>query len=190
VIVVNSEFETTHVAAVPVVDTEHLRVWEVAGTPHGIVRRGGDRPDERGRVANRLSYAPVHDAALRALHRWLTDGVAAPAQPRIEVDAGPRATIRRDPSGNALGGIRLPEMDAPTHEYRGMAFGTGRAPLFGAARPFSDEELLARYPDRATFTRCWTAAVDRLVASGALLAEDADAMKRRAADAPLPVDPA
>jgi hypothetical protein len=81
-------------------------------------------------------------------------------------------------------------MDAPTHEYRGMAFGTGRAPLFGAARPFSDEELLARYPDRATFTRCWTAAIDRLVATGALLAEDADAMKRRAADAPLPVDPA
>ena len=38
VVVVNSEFEATHLAGLPITDTEHLRVWEVAGTPHGVAR--------------------------------------------------------------------------------------------------------------------------------------------------------
>jgi hypothetical protein len=188
VIVVNSEFEAPHLAQLPITDAEHLRVWEVAGTPHGVARAHDDRPDARGRVVNRLSYRPVHDAALRALHRWLADGVAAPAQPRIEFDAGGRPTILRDPLGNALGGIRLPELEAPTHEYRGAAFGTGRAPLFGSARPFTAEQLRERYPARAAFEARWHAAVDALVASGALRSEDAPDMKDRATTVDLPVD--
>ena len=51
--------------------------------------------------------------------------------------------------------------------------GTGRPPLFGAARPFADEELRRLYPSRAEFTRRWDAAVDALVATGALRPEDA-----------------
>ncbi len=39
VVVVNSEFESTQLAQVPCTDTEWLRVWEVAGTPHGNARR-------------------------------------------------------------------------------------------------------------------------------------------------------
>ena len=187
VLVVNSEFEAPHLAQIPITDTDQLRVWEVAGTPHGVARTRGDHPDARGRVVNRLSYRPVHEAGLRALQRWLVDGVAAPPQPRIEFEAGGRPTILRDELGNARGGIRLPELEAPTHEYRGAAFGTGRAPLFGAARPFTPEQLRALYPDRATYEGRWVAAVDALVASGALRPEDAPAMKARAADVDLPI---
>ena len=136
---------------------------------------------------NRLSYRPVHEAGLRALQRWLVDGVAAPAQPWIQFAAGGRPTILRDELGNALGGIRLPELAAPTHEYRGAVFGTGRAPLFGSARPFSPEQLRELYPDRAVYEDRWVAAVDALVASGALRPEDAPAMKARAADVELPL---
>ena len=48
VVIVNSEFESTHLAQVPCVDTEWLRVWEVAGTPHGNARSNLDEPDRRG----------------------------------------------------------------------------------------------------------------------------------------------
>ncbi|HEX5586246.1 MAG TPA: alpha/beta hydrolase domain-containing protein [Acidimicrobiia bacterium] len=187
VIVVNSEFEATHLSGVAIADTEHLRIWEVTGTAHAPGRARDDRPDQQGRVANHLSWLPVHEAALRAMHRWLADGIPAPAQPRIEFDDASPPAIVRDAHGNARGGIRLPEVAVPTAEYRGMAFGTGRAPLFGSARPFDDDELRALYPDRATYVERWSAAVDALVASGALRPEDAPEMKSRGEDVTLPV---
>jgi Alpha/beta hydrolase domain len=187
VMVVNSEFEAHHLAGLPVTDTEHLRVWEVAGTPHGVARRGTAPPDARGRVVNRLSIGPVHEAALRALHGWLADGTRAPSQPRIAVDAGRRPTLRRDDLGNVVGGIRLPELEAPTHEYHGVAFGTGRAPLFGSARPLADDVVRARFPTRAAYVARWHDAVDALVATGALRPEDAPTMKARADEVSLPM---
>ena len=135
---------------------------------------------------NRLSIRPVHDAALRAVHEWVVHGTPAPSQPRIAVDERRPPGIRRDDAGNAIGGIRLPELEAPTHEYRGAAFGTGRAPLFGSARPFPDDQLRARFPDRETYVERWQRAVDALVQSGALRAEDGPAMKARARDVTLP----
>jgi hypothetical protein len=186
VMVVNSEFESTHLAQVPCVDTEWLRVWEVAGTPHGNARSRLDEPDRRGRIANPLCWAPVHDAALRSLHRWLADGVAAPHQPRIEMDPGPPRRIATDDAGNARGGIRLPELEMPTATYQGVAMGTGHLPLFGAARPFTDDELRARYASRTEYERGWHAAVDALVGSGALRTEDAPAMRARVSDVRLP----
>jgi hypothetical protein len=105
------------------------------------------------------------------------------------MDAGPPPEVRRDPWGNAIGGIRLPEMQAPTAEYRGMSFHTGRAPLFGASRPFSAEVLGALYPSREAYAARWYEAVDRLVNSGAVRPEDAAAMKIRAADVRLPFEP-
>jgi hypothetical protein len=181
-VVVNSEFEVPHLAQIPIADTDHLRVWEVAGTPHGVARSSGDdRPDRRGRVVNRLSYRPVHEAALRAAHRWLADGVPAPSQPRVEMEVDQPAKIQRDALDNAVGGIRLPELAAPMHAYYGAAFGTGRAPLFGAARPFTDDQLRKLYPSRAAYIDRWNAAVDLLADTGALRPEDAPAMKERAA---------
>ena len=165
IVVVNSEFETSHLIGLDVEDAEHLRIWEVAGAPHGVARTRDDRPDARGRVVNRLSIAPIQDAALRGVHQWITAGIPVPSQPRIVIDDGRPSSIRRDEEGNAVGGIRLPELDAPTAAYRGAAFGTGRAPLFGAARPFSDDELRARYPSRSVYRERWCATVDALVAS-------------------------
>jgi hypothetical protein len=187
VVVVNSEFEARSLAVLPIADTEHLRVWEVTGTPHAVVASRDEHADRAGWVANPLSYGPVYEAALRALHRWLADAVPAPAQPRIAFAPGSPPSIERDHLGNAVGGIRLPELEAPTHEYRGMSFGTGRAPLLGAARRFSDDALRVLYPTRAQFLDRWRAAVDRLVLAGALRPQDAPAMKARGDTVELPV---
>jgi len=195
VLVVNSEFETTATAALSLPDTENLRLWEVAGTPHGASRRTAGTPDARGAgvgdwVPNRLSWAPVHEAALRQMQRWLVEGVPAPAQPRIEIDPGPPLRVARDGHGNARGGIRLPELAAPVAEYRGMAFGTGRPPLFGACRLFTPEVLRSLYPDRRTFAERWVRAVDDLERTGALRPEDASSLRSQAPGLAesLPVD--
>ena len=182
VLIVNSEFEAPNLAALGLADTDLRRIWEVTGTPHGVAQVHGDRPDDRGRVVNRLSYRPVYEAALRHLQRWITDATPAPAQPRIEFEADSPPTFRRDQFGNALGGIRLPELAAPTKEYHGMGFGTGRMPLFGFARPFTDDELRSLYPSRQTFIDRWHQAVDALVTAGALRPEDGPAMRARADD--------
>ena len=180
-VIVNSELEALSVAGLELDDHETLRVWEVAGTAHGTWP-GPAKPDHRGVIPNPLSYQPVNQAALRQLHRWLVDGNPAPHQPRIRVVVEPRATVERDTFGNAIGGVRLPDLAVPTHEHRGYAVGTGYPPMFGASQPFTDDELRALYPSREAFVQRWNDAVDDLVASGALRPEDADAMKARAVE--------
>jgi hypothetical protein len=187
-VVVNSEAETLPLSRTGARDSEWTRFWEVAGTPHGVARRNLG-PDQRGRMANPLSYQPIVESALRQVNLWLSEGRVAASFPRIAVDPGTPPRIRRDVHGNAVGGIRLPELEAPVAEYRGMAIGTGRGPLFGSSRPFTDDELRALYPSRQLFEDRWQHAVDALVASRAIRPEDADDMHAAARMVPLPVDP-
>ena len=189
VLIVNSEFEATGVHAVGLADRGLIRLWEVAGAPHAVARsRGGHQGSGRsGWVANSLSIGPVHEAAIRRVHQWVVDGIPPPPQPPIEIVAGERGAVRRDPLGNALGGIRLPELEVPTAEHRGMALTAGRPALFGASRPFSDETLRSLYPTRADFAARWKQAVDRLTQTGAILPEDAATMVTRGDEVRLPV---
>jgi hypothetical protein len=187
VLVVNSEFETLGVHHAGANDSAMVRIWEVAGAPHAVSR--GRPSAEAGTWGpNPLSIQPIFDAAVRQVHHWTGGGVTAPSQPRIEVEEASRPAIRRDLHGNAVGGIRLPEVAAPTAEYRGMSFGTGLPPLFGASRRFSDDRLRAMYSSRAEYLERWSSAVDALVASGALRPEDAPAMLARRDDVALPVE--
>jgi hypothetical protein len=178
-VIVNSECEVLSLAGLDVEDHETRRLWEVAGTPHGVWP-GPVKPDQRGVVPNPLSLQPVQHAALRQLHRWLTDGTPAPRQPRIHHVVEPRPAIVRDAFGNAVGGIRLPELGAPTYMHCGITFDTQYPPMFGGSQPFTEDELRSLYPSQEAFVRRWTDAVDALVTSGALRPEDAGAMKARA----------
>jgi hypothetical protein len=183
VVVVNSEFEALPLHLAGAVDSAWVRHWEVAGTPHGVIRRLELRND-RGWKPNTLRYNPVAESALRHVHRWITQGRAAPSFPRIEVEAARPPRLRRDDHGNAVGGIRLPELEVPVAAYRGMATGIGLPPLFGAARPFTDDELRAMYPSRRLFEARWRQVVDDLVTAEAIRPEDATAMAQRVDQVP------
>jgi hypothetical protein len=187
VLVVNSEFETIAEQEAGAVDTEKVRMWDVAGAPHAVARAepGGE---SGGWGRNPLSIQPIIDAAVRRMHEWVAGGTASPSQPRIEVEWESRPRIRRDGHGNAIGGIRLPEMAVPVAEYRGMSFGTGMAPFFGAARRFTDDDLGALYGSRAEYEARWVAAVKALVDRGSLRPEDAPAMVARCDEVVLPLD--
>lgn len=177
VLIVNSEFEALGVHSAGAIETSHIRVWEVAGTPHAPTKDRG--PEGSGWRPNPLSIGPVHEAALRRAHLWLATGAPAPSQPRIAIYDGSPPAIHRDDLGNAVGGIRLPEVHAPTAEYRGMSFGTGRPPMFGASRRFPERVIRALYPTKAAFLDRWMEAVDTLLSKGVILEEDAPDMRAR-----------
>jgi hypothetical protein len=187
VVVVNSEFEALGLYLAGAVDSEWTRHWEVAGTPHGVTRRN-ELPNGRGWKPNTLRINPVAESAVRHVRRWVAEGRQAPSFPRIEMDEGRPPRVRRDAHGNAIGGIRLPELEAPVAEYRGLATGTGLPPLFGAARPFTDEELSLMYPSRQLLEAQWRRAVEDLVASEAIRPQDAATMTQRVEEVRLPTD--
>jgi hypothetical protein len=178
-LIVNSEFEVMGLAGLEVDDHQRRRLWEVTGTAHGVWPHPVE-PDERGLTPNTLSHRPVAQAGLRALDRWLRDGVAPAHQPRIRHVADPSPAIERDPYGIALGGVRLPEVAAPIQVHVGYSFATGYPPMFGAARALVADELRSLYTSRAEFLQRRAEALATLLEAGTIRPEDAAEMRARA----------
>jgi hypothetical protein len=122
-------------------DNPYLRTWELAGAAHidlheglyeagtilrenpqltapqcvfGVMANGATQPDNMG-------VFELEDSALVALRKWITQGVAPPS-------GNPIATtpffniVERDQYGNALGGIRLPDINVPAETYTAINF--------------------------------------------------------------------
>jgi hypothetical protein len=178
VVIVNSEFEATVDAGVGLDDRDRLRIWEVTGTPHGNRRRVLP-PSESGWQANPLSHAPVQRAAIRGMHDWLAAGRPVPSQPRIARSGDGTGPLLRDELGNAVGGIRLPELAAPIGAYRGMSQRTGQPALFGGYQAFTAQIVADLYGGPEGYLDRWDTAVTALVADGALLQVDAEEYRAR-----------
>ncbi len=186
VFVVNSETETEAYLPARQPDTDRFRFWEVAGTSHVTVARSAVATAVGLDSPNWLSYTPVYDAAIRHMHVWLTRGTPPPLMPRIETVASAEgaATVKRDADGNALGGVRLPDMTAPgaAHNGRGKPVqgGSRFAFLYGQSREFSAEELAKRYPNRGVFLGRYDQALESAVKAGVVLKEEAPALRAAA----------
>ena len=179
-IVVNSETEVPSYYGVREEDSDQFRYWEVAGTSHVSV----PRPAEPSSGQNWLAYSPVYNAAIRHLHNWIKDGVAPPKMPRIEVNSESQIPeVVRDAHGNAVGGIRLPDLEVPSATHSGFGIrqeGTRFGFLYGTAEDFNQEELSSLYPDAETYLEAWGAALSRSIDEGMVLAEDAALMRDQA----------
>src|SRR5215470_5790512 len=122
-------------------DTAHLRTWELAGAAHidlheglyegatiarevpslpppnclfGVPFNGGTLPDNMG-------VFELEDSALVAMRKWITQGVAPPSGNQIATTPFFNI-VQRDRFGNALGGIRLPDINVPTETYSAINF--------------------------------------------------------------------
>jgi hypothetical protein len=62
--------------------------------------------------------------------------------------AGEPAAIQTDSLGNALGGLRLPEVEVPTARY---SFNGKPTDFSGRKEPFSPEKLKALYPTHEAY---------------------------------------
>ncbi|MBI1784053.1 hypothetical protein HYR69_02830 [Candidatus Sumerlaeota bacterium] len=189
-------------------DTNRFRLWEVAGTAHadaytvviGMTDRG-DSPDAAklvlssniipGVACNQtINCGPQHfvlNAAISAMNRWVRDGTPPPSAPRIELTADKKTGIARGPDGNALGGVRTPQLDVPIAAYSGDAQpGSPMCMLFGSTAPFDEAALTALYPAHEAYVAAFNAATDKAVTAGFILEADAALMKSAAATAPVP----
>lgn len=178
VFIVNSELEAIACHDVRQPDSDTLRWWESAGTCHVSrqIRAARQLMAERDKLLTRpdhadinaIPMAPLYDAAYYHMHRWLSDGVLPPVQPRIEF-AGDPPQVVRDDDGIARGGIRLPQADVPLAENSAVPLSDDVfAYLGGRSKPFSAERLRERYGDRAGFLEQFEAAARRAVAAGVL----------------------
>ncbi len=188
--------------------TNNYRLWEVAGTAHsdfwigyaqvlgsgprwlGVPKRSRADSEKLDRAAGNYGEQlhPLHaicvvagaafpmryavSAALHYLNRWVADGTPPPTGPRFRFSG---TSLARDADGNALGGIRLPPIDVPVARYVSTACELG-----GVTVPFTELELLLRYPTHANYYARMVKKTNAAVASGFLLPEDAIDLLRRA----------
>jgi hypothetical protein len=133
-------------------DNNYLRTWELPGAAHidaheaayeietiardepnvpiphcllGTPIVGTGTPLDGVNQANNMPLYEVEHAALAALNRWLTTGVAPAHSPLISTDPvffGLYDIVNHDAFGNALGGIRLPEIAVPAETYSPINF--------------------------------------------------------------------
>jgi len=174
-------------------DSARYRLWEVAGTAHfdedGLNALTGIPVEAMAKTpplgcAQRINSAPqryVVDTAMHDLARWTSGGRPPPRAPRINVAPGPPPTIERDEFGNALGGIRLPQLEAPTATLSGEpGGGPGFCSLFGYTAAFDAARLSSLYPTQGDYVAKFGKAADRAVQQGFLLAPDAKEAKEAA----------
>lgn len=197
VMVVNSECETLACYPIRRPDTEKYSYWEVAGSPHGprlhmerivpkLVRDGVADPanfDLEAMVP--VPWAPVFDAALGHVQGWINGGPPPPSQPPIAVQGDPPSIVR-DNDGNAVGGVRVPEMEAPTSQNVGAMEEPGPTALMGRWAPLAPERLRARYPEPGSYLTAYEKAANEAVAAGVLRQHDADEGLERAKSAGMP----
>jgi hypothetical protein len=107
--------------------------------------------------------------AVRALNAWVVNGTAPVEPPPVEQLAD--GSIARDLDGNAKGGLRLPDIQAPKATYYGDADNECAFTL-GKTVFFTREQLERRYTDEAGYVAAVTAAVDVAVINKWVLPED------------------
>src|SRR5437588_5339171 len=145
--------------------------WDDTGTPQDYSQHSaGDWGLEGGQGgicslftaqdpvrADELPQQYTHDTAFAALQRWIKTGRHAPATPPLKFDSkgtaspdGAGGGVDADRYGNALGGIRLPQIQVPVAQYQGTCTNPEGQVLIGTTRPFTDAQLIKLYP---TFAR-------------------------------------
>jgi hypothetical protein len=115
------------------------------------------------------------DAAYANLTRWVRDGVPAPRAPRISVNDGgtPQARVLLDRHGNAVGGVRTPQVEVPVATYYTSTKGPGLCGNLAHMEAFDWATLNALYGTPAGYAAQVSTAVERLVRDRWLTESDA-----------------
>lgn len=159
-----------HSAVVRQPDSDHFRLWEVAGTAHADAHLLGATASaiDCGAPINNGPMHLVAKAALSSLDAWVRAGTLPPTAPEISVTG---ANVDRDSDGIALGGIRTPPVDVPVDVLSG-------APgpktdllclLLGSTQPLTDTRIAELYANRAEYQQKYDAATDAVIQAGFVL---------------------
>ena len=173
-----------------------VRIYEMAGGAHvdrATADEGGRAlardlglPDFAAGCDNPVNPVPigyVQSAMLEIVDQWVRGTAEPPPSRVIDLAEGADGSVEiaRDAAGNALGGVRLPSLEAPLGTYLPNNTGAGFCFLIGSFVPFEKSELARRYPTHQAYVQQVVEAADRAVADRFLL--EADARRLRAAAA-------
>jgi len=87
----------------------------------------------------------------------------------------------RDADGNALGGIRTPQVDVPIAAFTGEQDGSLICRLLGTTRLFDAATLKSLYPSHRAYVAAFDRAAKRTVRAGFLFKPDAKLLREWAA---------
>jgi quercetin dioxygenase-like cupin family protein len=201
---VGTEFGATFPVISVAVDGPFLRRWPVAGTSHvsfpemdsyvdvetlrdGFLKSPDGKPVSLTQATAGCKQTPlwsrvptelVLNSAYEHLTHWIDDDTAAPAAPSFE--RSPDGTLKRDTDGELLGGIRLPQLVAPTGKNSGFNSGPGTCMLSGFHHEYSPAELKARYHGHAGYVREVDKATQEVLKAGFILPYDAEYIRQSA----------
>ncbi len=176
-----------------------FRLWEVAGSSHydyyGLSIGPNDTGNGQGAVKNLAAMqnptrtpvggfnctVPINtggthwalNAAVYWLNRWVVTGISPPRAPLLATTHVSPVVFKLDANGNAIGGVRTPQVDAPIAALGSQGNSGGFCVLFGSTVPYNAAHLASLYKTHAQFVAAWARAVKREGANGFLLRADA-----------------
>jgi hypothetical protein len=189
-----------HAAQQP--DTNHLRVWQIAGAAHADnYLFGGAFTDSGSKTSAQLAHifvptdtAPggklakpfnpgmphhyVTEAALAALDSWVRTGKPPASATKFVLASGGKAgetpSLALDANGIAKGAIRTPWTDVPTIRLAGYGnSGSFLAMLVGVGEPFDAATLAKLYPGgKKEYLTRFETSLDAAIKAGHILPED------------------
>jgi hypothetical protein len=177
-------------------ETDLFRFYEMAGGSHvdaqlnavggqALVRDLGLPPSFCPAPAipyNPIVIGYVQAALMEALDRWIAFGATPPASRFMELAMENGSTVlARDADGNAVAGIRPPDIQVPLGTYVENNSGPGFCFLFGGFAPFDDAKLKMLYRNHGAYVSRFTQAVEDSEQEGFLLGEDAETQRDSAA---------
>ncbi|MWV27560.1 hypothetical protein GRF63_06545 [Erythrobacter sp. GH3-10] len=180
-----SELRYNAVNAIPLpadTDSPKLRHYEIPGTPHlrpEDVGTGEIEPmpvdvgKEDDPRCNTLYNEPVEivaSALLDGMDKWVRDGTPMPKSPRVERSEDD--IVRDATTGNAIGGVRLPWVAAPSAVYL-VEEETNCGLAYDTKTPYSAQRLREMYGSYANYRAQYEAAKAEAVAQGYILPHDA-----------------
>ena len=164
----------------------NVRMYDVAGAAHATVA------EAKGcnKLPGRLDWAPVMRATFWRLDQWVASNIEPPPSRLMPLQAAngdptvlrapknlPDAVIQvpqRDADGNPIGGVRLPDIEAPlgVHGAQNDPL-TFSCSLVAAFVPFSPERLAALYKNQDAYIDRIRVATREAQVEGFLLPDEA-----------------
>jgi len=134
--------------------------------------------------ANPLDWNPVTRALFVAMGEWITDATPPPSSMWLTPTEGEArygdASIKRDSVGNALGGIRLPDVEVGRGRFYAVS---PDSPVPGGninAGAYFDRH--DRFRNHGQYVRAFAAQANALFSAGLLLEDDYEALITSAAE--------
>jgi hypothetical protein len=185
---------------------DRYRRYEVAGGSHGnkLVLEFGPSPGEMEKLgiaapapkcigADKYGITDFHfeylmNAAFANLDAWARSNIPPPGAQVIETGPGkndPNPEVKLDKNGNAIGGLRSPDLDVPVAVFHTKSKpadekSSGFCASQGYKVPFEKEKIIALYPTRENYLSKVNSVVDSMVKARFLTETDGRKIKKEA----------